>query len=229
MGHVQTITGSGSTAGTSFVLTFPGNAGAGNFIGVSITWWKSGGGTTVSSITGCGGTFAQDKTATNGANGNMGTAIWSAADVTGGTAALTVTFGTTGVAWEASAIERDDIETTTPKDKDASASGTGTAPVSGTTATLTQADEFVMACLCVDSVSADVGIDAASGYTNRYTQQNAGATIGHSSDDKTVSATTAVDASWGTLSLSCDWIGLITTYKMVVAGPAATAFQTNSF
>jgi hypothetical protein len=64
----------------------------------------------------------------------------------------------------------------------------------GPTATLSQADELV--CACVSHGSDPTPGAATTGYTNRVLNADGTAIIGLIADDKVVSATTAVSANW---------------------------------
>lgn len=92
-------------------------------------------------------------------------------------------------------------------------------PTSGSTGTLSQADELVIGVVGTYNGHSDVGIDPPSGYTNLSLFQNEGSTVGHSADYMIVSATTAQNISWGTVFDNLvPWGACVATFKAAGGG-----------
>lgn len=106
--------------------------------------------------------------------------------------------------------------------------GTSTTPNSGNTATLAQADEFVIGFVAIE---ANTSWAPGSGYTDMAQRQTSGTVWGLAAEWKTVAATTAVAAT-GTLGASSTWSAHVLTYKNGTAGAtraiAATINSTSS-
>jgi hypothetical protein len=163
------------------------------------------------------------------ASGPIAFSVYSAPITTGGTSHI-VTAAVAG----ADIINHDVIEvsggaTGTWLDKTAANSGTGTAYTTGSTGTLTQADEIVFVSVGVDTGDSQT-ITPDATYTLLATQPN-GAGYVSSGAYKIVSVTTAINHAWTTTFGSSGWFAGAVTYKAtagVVAVAPANATHTHT-
>ncbi len=107
------------------------------------------------------------------------------------------------------------LTTTDPLDKSTSTAGTTTSVTSGATATLSQADEYIIGIGASDFGGATYTVGATYG---NLTQQAASAGD-IAMQDKSVAATTAVTSTM-TLSDTTDQIGAVATFKIDTGGAA---------
>lgn len=130
---------------------------------------------------------------------------------------ITITYENAGGSWTITQLfEVTGLATSTVYDKSAGAgAATGTAASSGATATLTQADELVMA---VVHVPAALGWTEGSGYTRVSSADNNSGGVEY----KVVAATTAVTAA-ATIGSSGKWGVLVQTYKGQSAVPPSNS------
>lgn len=130
------------------------------------------------------------------------------------TATTTASFGTTGygqiILIEASGL------IASPTDATVSSNGNSTHPSSGTTATLAQSVELAIAVMTTDASSVAGETNPPSGWTSNYNDTSTGSNT-LSINSQITAATTALSASWGTLTTACQWIAGIVTYKAVQA------------
>lgn len=111
----------------------------------------------------------------------------------------------------------------------ASNNAESSSPTSGTTSATTVANECVLAIMSIGQTTSDAGIDAAtSGYTNLFIRQDVIAESAGSVDVKSVSATGAQSAAWGTLNGSMGWAGAIAAFEETSASPAVLSSATPS-
>jgi hypothetical protein len=131
-------------------------------------------------------------------------------NVSSGTHTITVTIGG-GVsagncngsirAYEISGLQNAD------PDKTATGGNGSTTPATGTTATLSQANNFVIGALAATATGADL----PSGWTNLITTDGR-------QDYILTAATTGIQANWGSFDASGGWSGVLAVYKDVAAG-----------
>ena len=145
------------------------------------------------------------------ANTGIYAAIWRA--TAGSTATITITLNPTGANAYAAFNAVSVRGLSGGPDQIKSNNGTSTSPATGSTSTLAQASEFVIACFgLADTTTNNVTVPASSGYTNYWQQNSATASSGGAGDYKDVAATTAVSASW-TFTNSKAWAAVLATYK----------------
>lgn len=217
IGFVQKQTGRGGGV-NSFALTFGTNPTAGRFLNANYSVWLSGGGIPNATPTG-GGTWSTTTAPTE--RGSANAFLNYCESASGGATTVTVDYGT-GFYIVGSITEFSGLVTSSSIDQQTSNSNAlSTTPSSGTTGTLSQADELVIAVLSLPGIDTDASIDvpATTGYTNIHVEQDAQNFMGHSSDYKIVAATTAVSAAWGTTD-NAPWSAKIATFK--AAGGAFT-------
>ena len=96
---------------------------------------------------------------------------------------------------------------------------------SGTTPTLTQADELVIGLLAGTTGSGASGITTPSGYTQLGVEQNSATYIGMQASYKVVSAASGVSASWSfnTLATGAAMTASVATFKIDTGGGASIA------
>lgn len=87
-------------------------------------------------------------------------------------------------------------------DKTATGGTTSTTPATGSTGTLTQANNFAIAALAATATGADL----PSGWTNLITTDGR-------QDYKVLSSTSSISADWGTFNASGGWAGVLAVYK----------------
>ena len=153
---------------------------------------------TVTSITQTGATWTN---VTSKAATRTQAEIWKASNISGAGTVITVNLSGTLTVGGATASEFSGLDPS-PIDKTASASGSGTAPVSGTTATTTEANEVWIA-----SITNDNG--GQSSPTNGFTLTTSASNAGYL--EKIVSSTGT--ASTGVTTATSNWAGCIATFK----------------
>lgn len=204
---VQAKSGS-NTGTTALAIPLTSNTSTGDTLIVAVNCDQTS--DKVSSITATGMTFNKITLASGLIGGGAASyiSIWYAFNVTGATTP-TVTINksaTSGI--EAVLFHYSGFTTTDPLDKVNRAVGTTTAITTGTTATLSQANEVVVIC-----GASDAGGDTytpGSGYAN-LTQK--AATAGDiAMADKTVASTTAVSGSFTLVGGASDNAGAIMTF-----------------
>lgn len=178
----------------------------------------------ISGIAATGCTFAKVASASGLIGGGAASyvTVWEAYNVTGATTP-TITISKS-VTWAIQAVlfhVRGLVSVSDPLDKVARAGGTTTAINSGSTATLAQADEYVIGVGASDFGGATYTVGA--GYANRTQTSAASGDI--AMQDKTVAATTAVSSTM-TLSGASDNAGVVMTFKIAAAGVTPINFIT---
>jgi hypothetical protein len=145
---------------------------------------------------------------------------YSAPITTGGTA-HTITIGAGFEIANLDAVEVSGAATSSPFDKSASNTATSTAYSTGSTGTLTQADEIVIV-----SVGVDTGDTATITEDASYTligEMESGSFYVSNTAYKIVSATTAINHAWTTTFVSTLWFATAATYKAAGAAPPTLA------
>lgn len=220
MGLVQQLSsGTGQYVDNFSVATtvhMPGNIGAGHTVLVASGTFTNGHNTRLSAVS-AGGTSGSGAGTT--ANATFMLEFWEVANVTGGVDTVVVTPSNTGYYIGLGAAEFDNLDSAGAYDSGATAtgSGTGTNAPTVTSNTLANADSVVLAAY-TNTVGADDAITHPGTpwvTTADLPDENLHMALG--ADHKTVSATTAVTASW-TLASSTDWITLITAFKISAGG-----------
>ena len=206
----------------SSAASFASNPAAGNLIVVSINGWRSG----VFNMSTTGVTDNQGNTYTRiiqSTNQGSGTAsIFYAYNVaSSGTFTITVDPDSTGnyLSWVAYNISG--ATTADPLDKSATDNGVGLSATSGSTGTLSQANEFVTASMTKNGANANVvEVTVPLWITDAQIDSNAvhQPTMINS---KIVGATTALAANW-TIAGSEAWTAVIATFKEGAGGAAST-------
>lgn len=146
-----------------------------------------------------------------------------AEDVAAGNTTVTLDYGT-GFYITGEFAEFSGVVVVSPLDQQTSGSSAGSnSPATGTTGTLAQADELVLAVVGGQASNANEGFDvpAATGYTNLYVEQDGSLHESGSGDYKFVSATTGVSAAWGTTTASIPWSAKLATFKLAAGQSAA--------
>jgi hypothetical protein len=214
---VQGVHFSGSGATPSTTSAFGSATTVGNLIIVCVNSYAGTPGP--SSVTDSkSNTYTRDFQFTSG---SLDQTYYSAQITTGGTA-HTVTVGAGSTVVNIDAIEVSGAATSSPFDKSASNSGTGAPPwTSGSTGTLSQADEIV-----VVSVGVDTGSDAQITEDATYTLigEFVFGSTGYVSNTayKIVSATTAIDHTWTSTFGANPWFATAATYKAPAGTPTLT-------
>jgi hypothetical protein len=110
-------------------------------------------------------------------------------------------------------------------DKYAGDGASSATPTTGATATLAQADEIVFAAISTDQGNSDtITPTAGEGWTPDAEDENGATVPAFNAVHKTVSATTAVSASWA-LGASHEWGCSIATYRAAAAALGFTVAQ----
>ena len=191
---------------------FGADTTSGNDIIVVIWSWQTGLGSGTGAVTDDKGntyTYAYGAGATN-----CNVAVWYCENITGGAGHTMGIIGDNSVV--AFAIEVTGLDTT-PLDKTAGASGSSSTAAPGSTGTLSQADEVLIAvgsCAYIDGTD---HIGTPSGYTViGYTDDN----NAHQSGGgfyKVVSATTAENPSMA-MDASVEWVATVVSFKLSAGG-----------
>ncbi|MEI6655190.1 MAG: YDG domain-containing protein, partial [Verrucomicrobiota bacterium] len=227
LARVQSATGNtGSSTQTSFSVTLGNTPVAGNTL-IAVISTR---GTSANRVTGIAQTgtvtWSRASQATN-TNGTT-TEIWYAPNVSG--AGKVVTISQASLRSAAVVIEYAGILDASPLDQTASATGSSTAPVTGTTAATTQANELWIAGIGFISSTPSLGtflnsfssVASAQSTSNRPSSNNAEVYA----LERLVNPSGAA-ASGGTLSVSAQWSGTLATFRtelpstLATAGPAA--------
>ncbi len=217
--NVQVATKANADATSTIAKTFATTPVAGNTI-IVVVWALGGGGSnTWSCADNKGNTYnlAVRKTHTS-TNGEI--AIFYAENIAS-SATFTVTCTSSGSmsAGVLSISEWSGLATSSSLDKTTSNSGSSSAPSTGSTGTLAQAAELVIAAWGAFSTFQGGTISVDDGtYTQMVEEQSAGSGLyaPGEADYKIVSATTAQNVSW-TWERSNDWLGVIATFKEAAA------------
>lgn len=106
-------------------------------------------------------------------------------------------------------------------DKAIASDGNSNTPATGSTGTLTQANNLILANVCGPTATSPQGFTspATTGYTSVFLDQGNGSAA-TSIDSKIVTATTAQTAAWGTIADTDFWGAVITAWKETVAAGA---------
>lgn len=146
-----------------------------------------------------------------------------AEDVAAGNTTVTLDYGT-GFYITGEFAEFSGVVVVSPLDQQTSGSSAwSNSPATGTTGTLAQADELVLAVVGGQASNANEGFDvpATTGYTNLYVEQDGSLHESGSGDYKFVAATTGVSAAWGTTTASIPWSAKLATFKLAAGQSAA--------
>lgn len=165
-------------------------------------------------VTGTGLTFVQDAYLQNNDQN-----VWVHRATSVGTNP-TITSTVSSGQWLAQILIEQRGLAASPFDKSASGTGTSNAPLTGATATLSQADEIVYGAMTNNSGANPETVNAGSGYTNLNNSLNGGVQI-VAGEYKVVAATTAVTASFS-LGDGPQWAIVCITYKGAAAGAATS-------
>lgn len=216
-------TGKASDADVSLsTKSFAATPTVGNLIVVCISGWNAGTFGVTNVTDNQGNSYSRAGTQPS-SSGLCRADVWYAkATTSSGTFTISVTCASASyLEWVG--VEVSGQDATSPFDKDANAnSATGDA-ATGSTATLSQADEIVFAVAAMSNNDTNINVTTPTGYTNLTTNQDATATIGHECSYKIVAATTAVSASWTHDNTAQDgWSCKVATFKQA-AGAAATS------
>lgn len=218
MAFIQSIGFSG-TALTSVQATLNGVA-AGNFLAKLTAVWDNTFGNPPNN-TPSDGTNTWNTTTAPTPQGGGNAFINYAMNVAAGNTTVTTDYGDNSYV-VGELCEFSEVFTSAALDQETSNGSAGsTTPTSGTTGTLDQADELVLAVAQGNDAQNPYGWDApaTTGYTNLFVAQNGNDGSG-SGDYKIVSATTAVSAAWGTLAGSYSWSAKIATFKAAASAAA---------
>lgn len=218
---VQSISGNGGGATTSFSLTLGQSAVEGNFLlWFTSAWEDNTAGGPPSNATLPSGLGTWNTTTDVGTSGTLGDArpiIYYNENCSAGTQ-VTIDYGTTffivGCLAEFSGL----VSSGSLDQQGGTGNQESSTPSTSMDSTV-QADTLVVAALNVDSSDADVEIDipATTGYTNLHVDQNPLANAGASFDYKIVSSVGTQSAAWGTLDASRRWSAKIAAFKAAVA------------
>lgn len=98
--------------------------------------------------------------------------------------------------------------------------GTSNAPATGSSASTSVANCFVVAALAVSGGGSDAGIDtpATTGYTNHWVDNDFNVEEAGAADYKSVTSTGAQSASWGTLTGSYLWAASLAAFEETGGG-----------
>lgn len=167
-------------------------------------------------ITGLGGSWTRDKTQSD--VGLRKIEVWRCEDPSGSNATVTVTFGVGQFSDSAIEIREYSGLSSSAIDQVGGQNNTAaTSHPSGSTPTLSQANELVFIAMCIDGDTSS-GVTGDAGYNTVSTQKGFDAFTGIAVQDKTVAATTAVSGTM-TTSTNKNSSVLVTTYKIAtVAG-----------
>jgi len=163
-----------------------------------------------------GNTYTRDKVV--GAAGVPNCAIYSCDQITNAGASHTVTVTQSAIAGKCIGAFLVSGSSAAPSfDKDANASSASSPMVTGTTATLSQADELVIAVGSIADTGSNGTLTETGGYTLVGENENVLDLIG-SIVYKIVTATTAVSCSWTWSAGMSDSRACIATYKADLGG-----------
>lgn len=179
-----------------------------------------------------GSAYTNDAIVTNGVTGGPLTVeIWRLHNATAGTHNIVLTsnhansnnFGRI-IAFSVSGLQNAPPDIT-PKTN----TGNSTTPQTGTSGTLSQSGEFVIAAMVLATTVSSPAFTspATTGYISLMNQQST-ANMPASADYQHVTATTALSAAWGTIAGSENWAALLAPYKDVVAGGTPTITSVTS-
>ena len=207
-----TVGAGGVAAGNTMIVSFAINTTSASAVTVSDTK---------------GNTYTQDANILNSA-GSIRTLVFSAPVNTALVSGNTITVAYPSATTKAVSIYYvSGLVSASPADKSATATGNDTTPSSGTTATLSQANELCWGAIG-GAYHATTTFTAGSGYTALTSSLGDGGSSSSSAtiqpEYQIVSTTTATSAG-ATLSATREWAAAIVTYKAV--GPATKlAFTT---
>lgn len=216
-----------SGEGTSVSLTFNSSTTSGNLIEVTVSQGDDSNAILWGVTDNKGNTYLTNATTlrSTGASGTVLQKFYIYNAVGGASHQVDVTLEGGGEATNPFAVsiaEYNNIETASdPLDKTAEGTATSTSPTTGSSGTLSQANELVT--YAVGSRLAAVQSDdpTAAGFDRIGTQTTTGDWGAQSWHYKVVAATTAVSGD-GTLSANQTWVTVLATYKEPGAAPATT-------
>lgn len=167
----------------------------------------------VSSISGTGMSFANVASGSGvvGGAGASYVSLWYAYNVTAATTPTVTIVKVSSCSMQAVLFQVRGLTTTDPLDKVAFANGSLSALASGDTATLSQADEYVLGYGGQRSSGSTIVFSVGAGYGN-LTQISVAAGIS-GAEDKVVAATTAVSAAI-TSDTNAPWACGVATFKI---------------
>jgi len=213
---VQTAKKNGGNYVTSTTLSFASNVAAGSLIVLFIGSGADAGSAIASVTDNRGNTYSKIQDGTNGVKGEM----WYAKNAAAGATTITISFTSNYHDISVIAREYSGIDTTAPLDKQQEANDSDwlQSHSSGATPTTSQADELVLGAYVGDANST---YTAGSGYGNLTSQNGYDAWTSIAMEDKTVSATGAQTATFG----SAEWLKgycCAATFKASAGGTPAT-------
>ena len=218
----------------SLATSFASLPSAGNMIVVLVSAWRSSA-ANISSVTDNQGNTYTKAIDRNGGNGGLSEAsIWYCASIGSPSGIHTITTNATAgvdnyIVVIASEVSGQD--TSAPLDASTSAAISTTGDVAtGTTGTLSQANEIVFIAASVSGSSSNITIDTPATYTRIGVQQDSNTYIGFEGSYKIVAATTAVVGQWSHDNTGQDEAsGVIATFKAAAGGDPISAFQHDAF
>ena len=218
----------------SLATSFASLPSAGNMIVVLVSAWRSSA-ANISSVTDNQGNTYTKAIDRNGGNGGLSEAsIWYCASIGSPSGIHTITTNATAgvdnyIVVIASEVSGQD--TSAPLDASTSAAISTTGDVAtGTTGTLSQANEIVFIAASVSGSSSNITIDTPAMYTRIGVQQDSNTYIGFEGSYKIVAATTAVVGQWSHDNTGQDEAsGVIATFKAAAGGDPISAFQHDAF
>ena len=211
--RMQSATGNtGTNAATSFTVSLGTAPGNGRTL-VAVIATRSTSANSVSSISQTGATWSR-ATATTGTAGST-TEIWYAPNVSG--AAATLTINQTSARSAAVVIEYSGVLTASALDRVANTNGFSTTPVTGTTATTTQANEVWVGGIGLVSSNYTLTVSGTPLFSTVASAQSTNSTLNAKVYAlEYVAGATGTASSGGTIGTSSQWSGAIATFKSVV-------------
>lgn len=199
--------------GVNSVTATLNGVAAGNFLSIQASAYLSGPGPSNIAPTDDKGNTWNTTTAPT-INVEAAAHIFYAMNVAAGNTVATIDYGT-GFYVTGEFSEFSGLQTTGALDQQTQASGSTTTPATGSTGTLSQADELVLAVMSCNGGTTNDGIDvpAATGYTNVFVEQDSANHIAGAGDYKIVNSTATQSAAWGTLGGAYGWTAKIATFK----------------
>jgi hypothetical protein len=214
---VQSKAVNNSGSGATVSQTYTSTPTSGNTL-VVITGLGVASGSPTCTVTSTGHTWTQDATQASG-----DVIVWIHRATSIGTNPTITSTLSGSQQWLAQiVIELSGVLTSSsPLDKSAGGAGTSNAPLTGTTATTSQADEIVIVGMTNTSGDNPESVTAGSGYT-KTAEMNNGSVQTCYGEYKILSATGAQQAGFSTAD-SPRWAIVLVTYKADTGGAAATS------
>ncbi|HEY5667894.1 MAG TPA: hypothetical protein VIR03_01890 [Candidatus Saccharimonadales bacterium] len=203
----------GSASASTITSTFSANVTAGNLIVVAVSW--SPGSSVYSCSDNLGNTYA-NVTSVNDATNTQSLAVCYAANIVGGNATVTVTFGGS-VAWRRIAMAEYHGASTTPLDTfTANVAGATTAPDGATSGSVTTTAPGDLVFGAFEDTGATKIAGPGTGFAQRYWLNSTDTII----EDHNMAAAGSVAATATFSSSSSRYDGIVVTFKRAV--PAVT-------